>query len=273
MAAGASFLSLGTAHAEIAPGCGLAGFSYSTDGGRTWSVEPRLDRPYGVIEVEADLHAESEANCSYQVTLASYGTEGPTWPTSGHQTFLGSATVTVDRKHPRATLDVSAHMPKCYGQIDLYVGGEKYDGVVNPLPHYPFSPIKDDLLTAWNGGRPCEPDPTTPPVPTPTADPTDTPTSDPTPTGTAAPDPGPSTSPAPSSTATGKPSATPGHRESSQAPSPSVSVAAAPASPGGNLAHTGSNGGRMLVYGIGAATLLAVGAGTLAAARRRATHR
>ncbi|MFE9535007.1 hypothetical protein [Streptomyces sp. NPDC006691] len=273
MAAEASFLSLSTAHAENAPDCQAAGFTYSTDGGRTWRADSRLSMPHGTIQVEVD---RPEANCSYPVTLASYDTEGPTWPTSGLQTFLGSATLTLDRKHPTATLDISAHMPKCYGQIDLYLGEEKYDGVHHPLPHYPSSPIADEafLLTSWNGGHPCEPDPTNSPVPSPTADPTGTPTADPTPTGTAAP--GPSTSPAPSSTVTGTPSATHTPRESSHAPSPSASVTVVPASAGGsggNLAQTGGNGGRMLAYGIGAATLLTAGAGALVVARRRAIRR
>ncbi|MFI1104622.1 hypothetical protein [Streptomyces melanogenes] len=274
MAAGASFLSLGTAHAEVAPGCGAAGFAYSTDGGRTWDVKPRLDGPYGVIEVEADMSAESKAECSYEVTLASYGTEGSTWPTSGHHAFLGAATVTLDRKRPRATLDVSAHMPKCYGGIDLYVGGERYDGVDKPLPHYPADPLgdQDRRITAWYGGQKCEPEPTDPPTTPPTTDPTGTPTTDPTdtpttapkPTTMASPTPGHSTVPAPSGPTTGTPSTAPGHGESPYAPSPSMS-AAAPAGPGGNLANTGAGGGRMLAYGAAGAALLAVGAGVLVA--------
>ncbi|MEE1782846.1 hypothetical protein PUR71_07945 [Streptomyces sp. SP17BM10] len=299
IAAGAPLLSPGTAHAEPAPECGAAGFSYSTDGGRTWQVEPRLDKPYGVIMVEGDFQAESEANCSYEVSLAAYGTEGPTWPTSGQQTFLGRATGTVTRAEPRATLDVSSHLPECYGQIDLYLGGETYDGVEQPLPHYPNSVLADEdrLLAAWNGGHACEPTPTASPTATPTTDPTTGPTATPTatatatatatPTATAGPTgsptatssptatpsrtAGPTVSPTGTPTATGSPSAAPGHGESPSAPSPSAS--GSPAAPGGSLAHTGGDGGRTLAYGAAGAALLAAGTGAVVVARRRTARR
>ncbi|MER7672339.1 hypothetical protein ABTY61_28300 [Kitasatospora sp. NPDC096128] len=294
IAAGAPFLSPGTAHAGTAPECGAAGVSYSTDGGRTWQASPRLDKPYGVIMVEGDFSAESEANCSYQVSLATYGTEGPTWPTSGRQTFLGWATGTLTRAEPRASLDVSAYLPECYGQLDLYLGGEKFDGVDQPLPRYPDPVLAEEgrLIAAWNGGRPCEPEPTAFPTVTPTASPTAGPTATPTPTttasatatatATASPSasptgrptatpsgtPGPSMSPTATPTATGTPSAAP-----ADGGSPSPSVSAAPAAAGGSLAHTGGDGGRMLAYGAAGTALLAVGTSAVALARRRTARR
>ncbi|MEU8921474.1 hypothetical protein AB0D10_11155 [Kitasatospora sp. NPDC048545] len=85
--------------------------------------------------------------CDYKVSLASYSTEGPTFAASGTQTFLGSATVTLNRENPQATLDISAYLPKCFGQIDLYPGDQKFDGHSNPLPHYPDIVLPDHLIT------------------------------------------------------------------------------------------------------------------------------
>ncbi|MBD0695471.1 hypothetical protein [Streptomyces sp. CBMA123] len=295
MATGATFLPLGTARAETAADCSGPGVSYSVDGGRTWRADARMAEPHGVIEIELDR--APEVGCQYEFSLASYGTEGPTWPTSGRQTLLGWATVTLDRDRFRATLDVSAHLPECYGQIDLYVGSERFDGVAGPLPRYPDSALEDRLVAAWNGGLPCEPKPTSSPTSSPTATPTVTPTATPTgtptatvsptatatatvsptptatatPTTTAAPAPGPSTSAAPSGSPTGTPSAAPGHDESPSAPQPSGPAVSN--APGGSLARTGGDGDRMLAYGVAGAALLAAGTGAVVTARRRAVRR
>lgn len=89
------------------------------------------------------------------VSLNSYETEGSTWATSGNQTFIDHAQVTLTSHNPSAKLKVKA--PKCFGQTDLYLGSTKYDGVDGPLPHYPQPIVPTNLIAAWNGGAKCAP--------------------------------------------------------------------------------------------------------------------
>ncbi|MQS15780.1 hypothetical protein F7Q99_26815 [Streptomyces kaniharaensis] len=286
IAVGAPLLTAGTAHAEGVR-CGDAAVQYSVDGGKNWINGGRMSEPHGVIEVR--LTGESQDGCDYKVSLASYSTEGPTWATSGTQTFLGWATATLNHGNRQATLDVTAHLPKCFGQIDLYNGDKKFDGVANPAPKYPHGVFPDNLISAWNGGHACAPTPTgTPTVPVPTATASVTPS--PTATATATPQPTASPTATTTATATAKPStsatpsATPSQAATPSAPAPSASTDSAgpvgtptvkPVSttPAETLASTGGNSGQMIAYAAGGAALLAVGAGALVVSRRRASRR
>lgn len=295
IAVGTPLLTAGTAHAQGEYACGDVNVLYSVDGGKTWNDEGRMKQPHGSVQVR--LVGDITEGCDYEVSLASYETEGPTWATSGKQTFLGWATTTLNKGHRQATLDVSAHLPKCFGQIDLYNNDQKFDGVANPLPKYPNGVFPNDLITAWNGGKACTPTPTPTPTSTVTSTPTGTPTSSASPTGTPTPHPTgtptatatPSTSASPSASASTKPSApvgtgTPSASPAAPAPSaPSDSAdtsgpvgkpSAKPVStkPAPVLASTGGNSGQLIAYGAGGAALLAVGGGALVLARRRGSR-
>ncbi|GAB2728472.1 hypothetical protein [Kitasatospora kifunensis] len=157
----APLLAAGPAQAHDGARCDDAGISYSTDGGSSWITSGGLSGTTGTVQVKLDGTAGK--GCSYQVSLASYSTQGGSWASSGTQTFLGWATATLTRDKSQATLDISAHLPQCYGQIDLYSGSVKHDGVSAPAPHYPTGVYGGDLISAWNGGAPCQS-----PAPTPT---------------------------------------------------------------------------------------------------------
>ncbi|MFF3072851.1 hypothetical protein ACFVSN_05260 [Kitasatospora sp. NPDC057904] len=296
IAIGAPLMTAGTAHAQGEYACGDVNVKYSVDGGKSWTEDGRMDQPHGVIQVR--LVGDITEGCDYEVSLASYDTEGPTWETSGKQTFLGWATTTLNKGHSQATLDVSKHLPKCFGQIDLYNNDQKFDGVANPLPKYPNGVFPNDLITAWNGGKACTPTPTPTGTPTATGTPTRTPTGTPTssasptgtptqhPTGTPTATTTPSTSASPSASTSTKPSApattgTPSASPAAPAPSgpadttgPVGKPSAKPVStkPAPVLASTGGNSGQMIAYGAGGAALLAVGGGALVIARRRGSR-
>ncbi|MFD8085086.1 hypothetical protein ACFV4F_25695 [Kitasatospora sp. NPDC059722] len=289
MAAGIPLVAAGPAQAAEAPACKPLAVEYSVNGGKTWTRGSRMNEPHGVIEVR--LVGKPDAGCVYKVSLASYDSEGPTWSSSGKQAFLGWATAALSADSPRASLDVSAHLPKCFGQLDLYRGDRKFDGVDNPLPNYPEGVIYGDLISAWNGGHSCKPEPTASPTATSTAtaSPTATATATPSPTASTTVAPSPTATatvaPSPSATVTGTPSPGPSVT-ATVAPSPSATAtatsSAAPTGagspsasivPDGSLAQTGGDGSRMLAYGVGGAALLSVGAGVFVAARRRTARR
>ncbi|MGA5821496.1 hypothetical protein ACPC54_26930 [Kitasatospora sp. NPDC094028] len=244
----ATALAAPAAHAE--PDCGRAPIQYSVDGGAHWSIDATMPAESATVQVR--LAGVPTAGCDYHVSLGSYATRGATWATSGRQTFLGWATTTLTREHYRDTLDVTGHLPPCYGELALYTVGEKYDGSDSdhPLPHYPDEPFSGLLTASWNGGTACAPAPTTAPT-TPTPGPTRTATPTPTPTAaaatTTAPAPGPTTAPA---TPTASPRAT--------------TATAAP-----TLAATGTDDTLLATAALAAAALLAAGATAVRAGRRR----
>ncbi|MEV8100324.1 hypothetical protein [Kitasatospora sp. NPDC085879] len=237
-----SFLFAVPSHAAAAQQCPAVGVQHSLDGGKTWSTAFTIQGPAPAV-VAVRLTTPPAAGCHYAVSLASYSAEGPTWSTSGTQRFLGWATTLIDQQNPVARLDVSAYKPACFGQIDLYGGNRKFDGVQAPLPKYPGSTVPSNMIAAWNGGAAC---PTPPPSP-----------------GNSAPKPTPA-SPTPHSSSPSPASAPP----RSAAPVPPVSSAP----PGGtvsfppSLAQTGSSG-TGLIAGLSVVTL-AVGCGTLYLTRR-----
>ncbi|WP_436771673.1 LAETG motif-containing sortase-dependent surface protein [Yinghuangia sp. YIM S09857] len=264
-----------TAPAYAADRCEKAAVEYSLDGGQTWTSGGRMDGPKAdkVAKIQVRLKNEVKNSCEYAVSLASYSAEGPTWSSSGKQAFLGWDTTKLNKQTKLATLDVSEFAPKCYGQIDLYGNGKKYDGVEKPLPHYPDAPFPKDLITAWNGGEKCETPPTTPPATTPPATTAPATTAPPTSATTA-----PATSKPPTSTSA-SPSASTSKPPTSSAPVPTSTDTQAPvgqpevppttetAPPA--LADTGGDSNAPVVIGVSAGVLLVGGAGALLWSRRR----
>jgi hypothetical protein len=88
-------------------------------------------------------------------SLNSYRTEGPSWPTSGTQTFVKHVSATLSKVTHSADLHVP--VPDCFFQIDLYGNGHAYDGNDGAVPHYPNVATPDDLIQAVNGGKDCAP--------------------------------------------------------------------------------------------------------------------
>ncbi|MFD3835840.1 LAETG motif-containing sortase-dependent surface protein [Streptomyces sp. NPDC058642] len=212
--------------------------------------------------------AQDAATCT--ASLASYIAHGPTFATSGEQIFVDFDTVTV-KQGQSDSLDIAVPDAGCYAQIDLYRGATKFDGNLDAddgfthgeLPKGPDRPvIKDKLIAAWNGGtKDCSTTQTTPPA-TPPAE-TTPPASESTPPA--------SESTPPASESTPPASETP----STDTPSASESTTAPAATPNGggeDLAETGGSSATGPIA-IGAAVLLAGGAGIVLATRRRKATR
>jgi hypothetical protein len=101
-------------------------------------------------------NADGSDCSSITISLASYETQGATWPTSGTQTFIDHDVITLTPDQKVATLTVDA--PRCFGQIDLYFGSVIYDGGQGPLhgpaPHYPVQLIPNKIGSV-DGGQAC----------------------------------------------------------------------------------------------------------------------
>lgn len=95
----------------------------------------------------------TQKNVTCDVSLNSYKTDGPTWPTSGIQALIDHKTVTLTKANPTAALAVQT--APCFGQNDLYLGSQRFDGVDGALPQYPNGVFPTKLITAWNGGKAC----------------------------------------------------------------------------------------------------------------------
>lgn len=203
-------------------------------------------------------------------SLASYLAHGATFATSGEQVFVDFDTVTV-KPGQTESLDIAVPDAGCFAQIDLYRGAVKFDGVLDAndgfvhgdLPKGPDRPvIKDKLIAAWNGGtKDCTTAPSEPPA-TPTPTPS-TPSEETTP---------PATEPA-----TEAPTPTPSASTTTETPTPSASEsttapATTPNGGGDDLAETGGSSATGPIA-IGAAVLLAGGAGIVVATRRRKAAR
>jgi LPXTG-motif cell wall-anchored protein len=290
-----SLAGIGTAHADGGDQCGQLSIEHSQDGGQSWSTGGRIDGGTAPAKITVRLKGDVGKGCEYAVSLASYSAEGATWDTSGTQAFLGWDTTKLTGDNREHTLDVSAFAPSCFGQIDLYGNGNKYDGSDqdHALPHYPDSLTPPDLITAWNGGSPCttaSPSPsdstTASPSPSDTASsspsesPTDTTSPSPSdsPTDTGSPSPSDTGSPSPSDTAT----STAPVADTSSPASPTAGSTAPPvgtpvvkpasdttASSSGDLAETGGNSSQTVAFAAGGAALLVVGGGAVVLTRRR----
>ncbi|MER7582492.1 hypothetical protein [Kitasatospora sp. NPDC097691] len=239
LAAGAVAVAAPAAHA--APDCGRAPVQYSVDGGVHWTNSATMPAESATVQVR--LAGVPAAGCDYHVSLGSYETQGPTWATSGRSVFLGWATITLTREHYRDTLDVTGHLPHCYGELALYTVGGKYDGSNSdhPLPHYPDEPFSGLAVATWNGGTACTPEPTAGPA-TPT-------TPAPVPSAATASPTGPAPAPSPTR--------------------PTASPRAGSATPAPELAATGADDGLLTAAAVAAAVLLAAGGAAAYAGRRR----
>ena len=126
-----------------------------------------IEAKYTTDDFNASVKYTGKELCvgvSKTVSLNSYGTDGPTWETSGTQVFVDHDQFTVDKDHTSGTLTVTA--PKCFYQTDLYWGSTRYDGTDGALPHYPDSWVPHDLIGSRNGGKKCDtPPPATPKEP------------------------------------------------------------------------------------------------------------
>lgn len=213
--------------------------------------------------------AQDAATCT--ASLASYIAHGPTFATSGEQIFVDFDTVTV-KPGQTDSLDIAVPDAGCYAQIDLYRGATKFDGKLDAndgfehgeLPKGPDRPvIKDKLIAAWNGGtKDCTTEPSTPPSTPPASTP---PASESTPPASeSTPPASESTPPASETPSTSTP--TPSASESTTTPAPT------PNGGGGDLAETGGSSATGPIA-IGAAVLLAGGAGIVLATRRRKATR
>lgn len=178
------------------PKCSPAKIEYSKDGGKTWTRSGLIGGFYAKLQVRLADKTKVEKNCQYKVSFASYSADGPTWKTSGTQRFLGKDTVTLTAKKPSATLDIKKYLPPCYGQIDLYGGGDKFTGA--KTPHYPDKKYPTNMIAGWNGGKACAPKP-----PSSSPKPSKSPSTSPKPS------PSVSASPSPSASVSESPSASP----------------------------------------------------------------
>jgi uncharacterized repeat protein (TIGR01451 family) len=116
----------------------------------------QLSAHYTTDDFHASVSYTGQTLCagvSKVVSLNSYQTDGPTWPTSGTQKFVDHAQVTIDKDHTSGYLAVAA--PSCFYQTDLYYGSTRFDGHDGALPHYPNSNVPTNLIAARNGGKAC----------------------------------------------------------------------------------------------------------------------
>jgi fimbrial isopeptide formation D2 family protein/uncharacterized repeat protein (TIGR01451 family) len=127
--------------------CTTASLTFSVPAGRN---------PYPMAEVTITANGRLVDGCELSWSLASYATDGPTWPTSGTQSLIEHDGATIDNDHPSVTLRVQ--LAACYGQTDLYPGLRVHDGVDGPLPHFPDSPDIPGLRSWSIGGGQCDMD-------------------------------------------------------------------------------------------------------------------
>ncbi|MER5214055.1 LAETG motif-containing sortase-dependent surface protein [Streptomyces sp. NPDC002838] len=249
---------------------------FSLDGSNFFDsvkVDDQNLKPTDDGKVHIKVRAAGDAT-TCTASLASYLAHGATFATSGEQVFVDFDTVTV-KPGQTDSLDIAVPDAGCFAQIDLYRGAVKFDGKLDAndgfqhgdLPKGPDRPvIKDKLIAAWNGGtKNCTtPPPTEEPPSTPTPPPStpEEPTEPSTPTEETTP---PATEPPASETpSTETPTPTPSDSTTAPAPKPNGG--------GDNLAETGGSSATGPIA-IGAAVLLAGGAGIVLATRRRRAAR
>ncbi|MFF0161541.1 LAETG motif-containing sortase-dependent surface protein [Streptomyces sp. NPDC005263] len=237
-------------------------------------VDDQNLKPTDDGKVHVKVRTAGDAD-SCTASLASYLAHGASFNTSGLQVFVDFDTVTV-KPGQTESLDIAVPDAGCFAQVDLYRGAVKFDGeldakdgfVHGDLPKGPDRPvIKDKLIASWNGGtKDCTTVPSEPPT-TPASPPATTPEK---PSEPATPPAEETTPPAatepPASETPGTDSPTPSASESTTAP------AVTPKGGGDDLAETGANSSTGPIA-IGAAVLLAGGAGLVVMTRRRKATR
>ncbi|MFR9724186.1 hypothetical protein ACL02R_12600 [Streptomyces sp. MS19] len=273
--AGLSIVGLGAGQA-MAESCGQVRIEHSTDGGANWTTHGRYTGG-APTTISVRLSGNITEGCEYPVSLASYSAEGPSWETSGLQGFLGWDTTVLTSETPEDTLDVSAYAPSCFGQIDLYGNGTRYDGTDGngALPHFPDSPTPTNLIAAWNGEAPCEPETPEEPTEPPTDEPTDEPTEEPSEPPTEEPSEPPTDEPTEEPT---EPAEEEPEVPATPVPVPDTELEgevpvgepiALPASETPDLAETGGNGSQLTLFASVGAGLLVLGGGAAFFAKRR----
>ena len=103
-----------------------------------------------------------EPGCTFPFSLISYESQGPSWATSGTQSFIDHTAVVLGEGNRTAVLEVRG--PECFGMADLYQGTTVYDGGTGaghgPVPDYATGTRIPGLVRAWDGGNACvEPEP------------------------------------------------------------------------------------------------------------------
>ncbi|PAZ14123.1 hypothetical protein CLM62_22110 [Streptomyces sp. SA15] len=249
---------------------------FSLDGSNFYDsvkVDDQNLKPTDDGKVHIKVRAAGDAS-TCTASLASYLAHGATFATSGEQVFVDFDTVTV-KPGQTESLDIAVPDAGCFAQIDLYRGAVKFDGKLDAndgfqhgdLPKGPDRPvIKDKLIAAWNGGtKNCTTPPATeepPATPTPPPSTPEEPTEPSTPTAETTP---PATEPPASETpSTETPTPTPSDSTTAPAPQPNGG--------GDNLAETGGSSATGPIA-IGAAVLLAGGAGIVLTTRRKRAAR
>ncbi|MET7450577.1 LAETG motif-containing sortase-dependent surface protein [Streptomyces sp. NPDC005574] len=235
---------------------------FSLDGSNFYDsvkVDDQNLRPTDDGKVHIKVRTAGDAT-TCTASLASYLAHGSSFRTSGEQVFVDFDSVTVEPGRTES-LDIAVPDAGCFAQIDLYRGAVKFDGQLDAkdgfdhgdLPKGPDHPvIKDKLIAAWNGGtKDC----TTAPSQTP---------STPTPTPAA---PGSSEPSQPARESTPPADETPSSGGDTPVPA-TTAPATTPDGGGGDLAETGASSTTGPIA-IGAAVLLAGGAGLVIATRRR----
>ncbi len=212
-------------------------------------VDDQSLKPTGDGKVHIQVRAAGDAT-TCTASLASYLAHGSTFATSGEQVFVDFDTVTV-KPGAADSLDIAVPDAGCFAQVDLYRGAVKFDGkldandgfVHGDVPKGPDRPvIKDKLIAAWNGGtKDCTSVPETTPPATPT-------------------EPAPS-EPEESTPASEPPASEPPASETPSEPTPADSTTC--------LLYTSGADSSTLPITIGAAVLLAGGAGIVVATRKR----
>ncbi|WP_194894569.1 hypothetical protein [Catenulispora pinisilvae] len=230
------------------------------------------DEPtYGyVVQLNPGRVAEG-CTGSVPISLASYDTDAENWEDTGLQTFVDFATTTLSTASKTSTTaHLTVKLPgaaggKCYGQIDLYPGSDKYDGhdKQHALPdhsHDVWTPPTP--FTAWNGSDTagtCGPSTGGSSTPPPTTGTTTTPPTTP-----------PTTHP--STPVSSAPPAAPKPSSSTGTSTPSTpATTTSPGTP--TLAHTGANVGEVSLvalafFGAGGTAMFASRKAKLAGARK-----
>ena len=134
-------------------------FTY-TVGGHTYEYAGFITfpQPMTSVVVTAKPAVTIPEGCAVPFSLAAYETQGPTWESSGQQRFLDHSAAAIDAAHRSITL--TAQSPRCFGQIDLYLGRRVYDGGSGaghgPLPDRDRGVgVPRGLVGAWNGSLDC----------------------------------------------------------------------------------------------------------------------
>jgi hypothetical protein len=126
---------------------------------RTWHTTPGAATWGSTVSVTVQLKnvRTIPAGCSYPISLATYETQGRSWPSSGTQVFVDHATATLSPETPEVTLTVDS--PTCFGQVDLYRTATIYDGGTGaghgPVPDRNGSKLGYLLIAGFFGGQEC----------------------------------------------------------------------------------------------------------------------